>query len=541
MWESEETFLQEFTTLHVVEAFGGHLAPGSMSIFNLPSVTFQPAAFLSGAAGPWAGHLPFAYDLTATFRPSLIVELGVFYGDSYFGLCQAVSENNIPCTCYGIDTWRGDPHGGQYETAVFEAVSRYNEQRYSSFSYLLRSEFDNALARFSEGSIDLLHIDGFHTYDAVRHDFENWFPKVRPGGVVLFHDVAVRLGDFGVWRFWEEIQHSHRTFTFRHSNGLGVLLKAGCPEKSNLLLKELFQASPEEQESIRRYYTSQASALEARFRVDSSAYASAGHSVFQIFYSQAADEQYSAERSFSQIVAAGEWRTVFERVPFGTGACSLRIDPANRPSVVGIRKILLRRSDGAIFWNWNPERPDEVRVGGTAAKLDSAEELRIFSYGDDPQIYLPQLQLSEQEHAVEVEVEIEIDLGFNAVRVLIERAEALNCKEQRLAEDKAALERLYESQAQAMREQIQQMQRLHLSAIGERERALGSVEDLRKQAQALNLEVERLRMTEEQLRTELSRVRNALQEEKNTRFLLQHSRSWKLTAPLRSAARIFKG
>ncbi len=49
--------------------------------------------------------------------------------------------------------------------------------------------------------IDLLHVDGFHTWEAVSHDWDTYGPLVRPGGLALFHDVNV--GHEGVTRFWK--------------------------------------------------------------------------------------------------------------------------------------------------------------------------------------------------------------------------------------------------------------------------------------------------------------------------------------------------
>jgi len=59
--------------------------------------------------------------------------------------------------------------------------------------------FDEAATQFQNESIDLLHIDGMHTYEAVKRDFEQWWPKMRPGGIVLLDDSAHTENDFGVW------------------------------------------------------------------------------------------------------------------------------------------------------------------------------------------------------------------------------------------------------------------------------------------------------------------------------------------------------
>jgi Methyltransferase domain len=94
---------------------------------------------------------------------------------------------------------------------------------YASFSTLLRARFDEAQPSFADGSVDLLHIDGLHSYDAVRQDFSNWLPKLSSRAIVLLHDTNVRQQGFGVWQFFEEISCHYATFEFVHSSGLGVI------------------------------------------------------------------------------------------------------------------------------------------------------------------------------------------------------------------------------------------------------------------------------------------------------------------------------
>ena len=174
--------------------------------------------------GPWVGHIPFAAWIMRTVRPKLFVELGTHSGNSYLAFCQAAKEAQLPVKCYAVDTWRGDEHSGPYDDSVYAKLSDYNQSRYGGFSTLLRTTFDDAVGYFSDGSIELLHIDGMHTYEAVRHDFETWKPKLASGAFVIFHDTNVREREFGVWKFWEELQKRFPwNLDFAHCNGLGVL------------------------------------------------------------------------------------------------------------------------------------------------------------------------------------------------------------------------------------------------------------------------------------------------------------------------------
>jgi hypothetical protein len=176
---------------------------------------------------PWSGHRRFAYDLVRNFKPAKIVELGTHVGNSLMSFCQGILDSKIHCTIFGIDTWTGDEQAGYYGEDVLDTLNEKIDNYFRSIDVrLVRSTFDNQLSKFNNDSIDIIHIDGLHTYEACRHDFESWLPKLAKNGLVLLHDISLESG-YGSAKYWIEIAKSYPSFAFEHSFGLGVVAPKG--------------------------------------------------------------------------------------------------------------------------------------------------------------------------------------------------------------------------------------------------------------------------------------------------------------------------
>lgn len=186
---------------------------------------FEFTSELPIESSAWSGHYFFAYDLVANIKPNLIVELGTHKGNSLFSFAQAVKDLNLGTELHAIDTWEGDKQAGYYGEEIYNKFLKIKDKYYKNVSIIPQKMlFDEAIEKFDDNSIDILHIDGLHTYEAVKHDFETWLPKVKKGtGIILFHDVCEKSDDFGVYKLWDELQKKYETVTFEHYHGLGVL------------------------------------------------------------------------------------------------------------------------------------------------------------------------------------------------------------------------------------------------------------------------------------------------------------------------------
>jgi hypothetical protein len=375
---------------------------------NLPSRHFEPRVY---GVGAWTAHLYFAYDLVALFQPAILVELGTDRGESFFAFCQSAAENKTGTRCFAVDTWRGDEHAGQYDEITFAQVTAHNRAHYDDFSSLMRCTFDAALDKFSAASIDLLHLDGLHSEEAVRRDVTNWLPKLRPGALLLLHDVAVRSRDFGVWKVWEKLRGQGRAWTFDAGPGLGVWQNPPnepLPEP----IENLFSGAEAERHELLQYYRARTNQLEERIArewrdgtVRDLPFLQ--QTVIQVFHTK--DGVHREEDSVNARIGHGEWKEISIPLPRHAGANPLRIDFVSPLTIVEI--TLLRLTDGReiVFEATEDYQFSQIMLAGDVERLPHPNYLRLKITGIDPQLYLPPISFPKVEESLVLKMRLRVD------------------------------------------------------------------------------------------------------------------------------------
>lgn len=358
----------------------------------------------------WVEHIPFAFYLTDVLQPHVFVELGTHYGVSYFAFCQAIKDDSIPCKSFAVDHWQGDEHAGFYGENVFEYVSEINQKHFQEFSTLLKMSFEDAVNQIEDNTIDLLHIDGMHSYEAVKNDFETWLPKMSDSGVVLFHDTQVRDNDFGVWKIFGELKDQYPSFEFEHGYGLGLLCVGSEYNRQLLTFIETAKENPFIAELFAS--TGQKHSLEFQYKSLKKALKKEVHGVARLFH-KSEDEDYSERKSFTREVNSKTEEFAF-KLNNPAEVKSIRFDPLNSCAVIKLRSI-------ELFINNSPiER--SYSISANALRVDNGTFL--FAY-DDPQI---ELNFTSEKPIKIDEVRIQVDYIQKPGEIIRELESEINKK-----------------------------------------------------------------------------------------------------------------
>lgn len=163
------------------------------------------------------------YEMILESEPDLVLEIGVYYGQSTKAILLALQELKKG-KLISID------RGNRTELLVdeFSDLKEY-------WNFIRGDSHQKEILEKANiiGKYDLLIIDGDHTYEGVKNDFLMYEPLVKPGGLILLHDVINRRA--GIQKFWDEIKYEKVLFGWGHAKrrvipGMGIVQKPGLNE-----------------------------------------------------------------------------------------------------------------------------------------------------------------------------------------------------------------------------------------------------------------------------------------------------------------------
>lgn len=144
-------------------------------------------------------------------RPKTLLEIGTFSGGTLF-LFTRIAANDV--TIISIDLSEGRYGGGypKLKEPLYRSFKLPNQNiillRCGSHDHKTLLKVKQLLNR---KQIDFLFIDGDHSYNGVKKDFEMYHPLVNENGLITFHDIVIHYQDktVAVFKFWNEIKKKY--------------------------------------------------------------------------------------------------------------------------------------------------------------------------------------------------------------------------------------------------------------------------------------------------------------------------------------------
>lgn len=163
-------------------------------------------AFARGAAQKVAEFAPLVH-LIWKRKPTVVLEIGTLRGGTLWAWCQVAAAD---ATLISVDLPDG-PWGGGYTEADAETFKTFAKP--GQTLHLLRADshdpatLEQVQDILAGKTVDFAFIDGDHSYEGCKADFQDYGPFVRAGGLVAFHDILPhpQVPGCDVDQVWTEI------------------------------------------------------------------------------------------------------------------------------------------------------------------------------------------------------------------------------------------------------------------------------------------------------------------------------------------------
>jgi predicted O-methyltransferase YrrM len=203
---------------------------GRLAYLLRSAISFYQIQHINWNSG--LGHSAWIlYSLVRAKKPQVCVEIGSARGRSASFIGLALRDNGKGML-YAIDPHLQTPWNDPDSRDTFiEMRKNLAAVGVQGFVRVIR-DWSGAVASSWNRPIDILFIDGDHSYEGVKRDWEAFLPHMAPFGIVVFHDTIWNIQasapkdypNIGVPRFVEELrQQGYPVLTLENDHGVSLV------------------------------------------------------------------------------------------------------------------------------------------------------------------------------------------------------------------------------------------------------------------------------------------------------------------------------
>lgn len=169
-------------------------------------------------------------ELVKTKNPSVVMEIGTAFGGMLFLFSRVARED---ATIISLDLPGGNFGAGYpwWKVSLYKAFASKGQNIHLVRSDSRSQETYKKVEEILNGrKIDFLFIDGDHTYQGVKEDFESYYRLMSKEGMIGFHDIIPNSFDVDiqVHQLWGEIKDKYKTQEIvedyqQNKAGIGVI------------------------------------------------------------------------------------------------------------------------------------------------------------------------------------------------------------------------------------------------------------------------------------------------------------------------------
>ena len=168
-------------------------------------------------------------NLIDKIKPKIIMEIGTFNGGSLFVFSKMLSDNgHIISLDFPGRFFFGIPYIKLDKYIYKNFVNKTQKIDILIGDSHSLEKINEVKEKLNSNKLDILFIDGDHSYQGVKQDYENYRSLVKKDGLIIFHDILPG-NQYGVDVFWDEVKQNKKYYEFiedknQISYGIGILI-----------------------------------------------------------------------------------------------------------------------------------------------------------------------------------------------------------------------------------------------------------------------------------------------------------------------------